>query len=107
MILRWWRMLLKTVSTALGRFRPGSPLLSSTGHLDREQLQSLLEGIFATRPDELDCGACFEQVGCYADLHLAGKSAAEAMPLVQDHVARCQDCREEFTALLRALQAYS
>ena len=27
-------------------------------------------------------------------LMLTGKSAAEAMPLVHDHLARCDDCRE-------------
>ena len=40
-------------------------------------------------------------------LVLAGKNAAEAMPLVQDHLDRCMDCREEFEALLRALRAQS
>ncbi len=38
-------------------------------------------------------------------MHLAGKNAAEALPLVQDHLERCGDCREEFEALLAALQA--
>jgi len=33
----------------------------------------------------------------------AGKNAAEAMPLVQEHLDRCNDCREEFEALLAAL----
>jgi predicted anti-sigma-YlaC factor YlaD len=27
------------------------------------------------------------------------------MPLVQDHLGRCDDCREEFEALLAALRA--
>jgi hypothetical protein len=27
------------------------------------------------------------------------------MPLVQDHLERCGDCREEFQGLLAALQA--
>ena len=39
------------------------------------------------------------------DEPLAGKNAAEAMPLVQDHLNRCMDCREEFHALLLALQS--
>ncbi len=38
-------------------------------------------------------------------MHLAGKNAAEALPLVQDHLERCGDCREKFEALLAALQA--
>lgn len=30
---------------------------------------------------------------------LAGKSAADAAPLVQDHLERCGNCQEEFEAL--------
>jgi predicted anti-sigma-YlaC factor YlaD len=33
------------------------------------------------------------------------RKAAEAMPLVQDHLERCGDCREEFETLLAALRA--
>jgi predicted anti-sigma-YlaC factor YlaD len=40
-------------------------------------------------------------------MELAGKNAAQAMPLVQDHLERCDDCREEFEALLAALRALS
>jgi len=36
---------------------------------------------------------------------LAGKDAAKALPLVQEHLLHCRDCREEFEALLDALQA--
>lgn len=65
----------------------------------------MVQMIAATRPDELSCDECFEQLDRFAELHLAGKSAAEAMPLVQDHLDRCGDCREEFELLLTALQA--
>jgi hypothetical protein len=36
---------------------------------------------------------------------LAGQDAAQAMPLVDHHLGRCRDCREEFDALLSALHA--
>ncbi len=41
----------------------------------------------------------------FVETDLAGLDAAEAMPLVQDHLDKCRDCREEFEALLRALRA--
>ena len=41
----------------------------------------------------------------FVEMELAGKDAAEAMPLVQDHLERCWPCREEFEALLAALGA--
>ena len=73
--------------------------------LDAETLQKLVQMIFSTRPDELSCGECFEKVDRFAELVLVGKDAADAMPLVQDHLDRCQCCREEFEALLMALEA--
>jgi len=73
--------------------------------LDRMLLARIIESILTTRNDEIDCDACEEQLASFAELTLAGRSAAEALPLVQDHLDRCGDCREEFEALLRALRA--
>ncbi len=72
--------------------------------LQRDQLASMVQMIATTRPDELSCDECFEQLDRFVELHLTGKSAAEAMPLVQDHLDRCGDCREEFELLLAALE---
>lgn len=65
----------------------------------------MVRGILATRPDEIGCDECFAQLDRFVELQLAGKNAAEAMPLVHDHLERCDDCREEFEALLAALRA--
>lgn len=70
-----------------------------------DQLPMMMKMIAGTRLDEIDCDACFEQVGRFAELAMAGRSAAEALPLVQQHLEQCRDCREEFEALLAALQA--
>jgi predicted anti-sigma-YlaC factor YlaD len=59
----------------------------------------------STRPDEIGCDECFEQLDCFVEMKLAGKNPAEAMPLVQDHLDRCGECREEFEALMMALRA--
>lgn len=77
----------------------------SRGNLDPETLKGIVRGIATTRPDELGCAECFEQVDQFVEMTLAGKNPAEAMPLVQDHLERCRDCREEFEALLDALHA--
>jgi hypothetical protein len=47
----------------------------------------------------------YEQLDRFAELLLSGKNAAEALPLVQDHLERCGNCREEFEALLVALRS--
>ncbi len=72
--------------------------------LDRDQLSNLVRLIITTRPDEIGCDECLEEVDRFVEIKLAGLDAAEAMPLVQDHLDKCRDCREEFEALLRALR---
>jgi hypothetical protein len=75
-----------------------------TAKLGSQELRRLVRGIATARPEEIGCNKCFEQLDCFVELILAGRSAAEAMPLVQDHLDRCRDCREEFEALLAALR---
>jgi hypothetical protein len=71
----------------------------------REMLQGLARGIATTHPDEIDCDECFQKFDEFVEMTLTGKDAAEVMPLVQDHLDRCGDCREEFEALLAAFRA--
>jgi hypothetical protein len=73
--------------------------------LEPATLKRMVQNVLTTRPDEIGCGECFEQLDRFIEMKLAGKNVAEAMPLVQDHLDRCRDCREEFEALLIALQA--
>ena len=70
-----------------------------------DQLPMMMKMVAGTRPDEIDCDECFAQVGRFAELTIAGRNAAEALPLVQQHLEQCRDCRKEFEALLAALQA--
>jgi hypothetical protein len=72
--------------------------------LEPAALKRMVRNILTTRPDEIGCDECFEQLDRFVEMKLAGKSAAEAMPLVQDHLEHCADCREEFEALLAALR---
>ena len=75
--------------------------------LNLDTLKKMIHMVGSTRPDEIGCDDCFAQLDQFAEQVLAGKNAAEAMPLVQDHLDRCMDCREEFEALLRALRTQS
>jgi len=73
--------------------------------LEQDVLYDMFYSILTTRPDEIGCDECFQQLDRFIEITLAGKNAAEAMPLVQDHLDRCADCREEFEALLATLRA--
>ena len=69
------------------------------------KLKQMALGIITTRPDEIDCDECFERLDRFAEMILAGQSPSRAMPLVQDHLERCPDCRQEYLTLMEALQA--
>jgi len=73
--------------------------------LSADVLKKMVNSIAMTRPDEIACDECFEQLDIFAEQMLAGKPAAEAMPLVEDHLNRCKDCHEEFEALLEAVKS--
>lgn len=73
--------------------------------LTKKILKKMIGALQKTSPNEIGCDECFEQLHRFAELELAGKSPEKAMPLVEDHLARCNDCREEYEALLEALKA--
>ena len=75
--------------------------------IDTETLKRLVRGAVTARSDEIGCDDCFRQIDQFVDLELEGRSPAEAMPLVQDHLSRCEECREEYEALLNAVRALS
>ena len=73
--------------------------------LNPEDLGKLARALEMTREEELGCDECFEELDRFVETDLAGLDAAAAMPLVQDHLDKCGDCREEYEALLNALRA--
>jgi hypothetical protein len=72
--------------------------------IESGKIKRLVRNILTARSDEIGCDECLEQLDSFVDMKLAGKNAAEAMPLVQDHLERCRDCHEEFEALLKAVR---
>ena len=74
--------------------------------LDRDTLKQLIREVITTRPDELTCQQCFDHLDRFAEITLVGKNASEAMPLVQDHLEHCRECKQEFEALLLALNGF-
>jgi hypothetical protein len=73
--------------------------------IEANKLKIMVRNILSARPDEIGCDECLERMDRFVDVTLAGRDAAAAMPLVQDHLERCHDCREEFEALLEATRA--
>ena len=75
--------------------------------LDSEKLKMMVRMIARTRDEEIGCEDCFAQLDRFVDQLLDGKHPEEAMPLVEHHLNICNDCKEEFQALLDALQTGS
>ncbi len=73
--------------------------------LNPEKLGKLARALDMTSEEELGCDECFEELDRFVEMELAGLDAATSMPLVQDHLEKCGDCREEYEALLTALRA--
>jgi hypothetical protein len=96
-------MTLKMLKKILHAIAPAHS--KETAKLESQKLKQLVRRIMTARPDEIGCDGCFQQLDEFVEMTLDGRDAAEAMPLVQDHLERCGDCREEFEALLLALQA--
>ena len=71
---------------------------------DRDDLEKILMAVSVTREEEIGCDECFERLDRFVEMELSGLDAEAAMPLVEDHLDKCGDCREEFEALLEALR---
>ena len=73
--------------------------------IDEEKLKNLVTKISKTRPDEIGCDRCYEELHRFTDMLREGNDPAKVMPLVQHHLEMCHGCGEEFEGLLQALEA--
>jgi len=73
-------------------------------YLNLEILKKMIRAVKHTRDDEIGCDECFDKLDRFIDLKLKGKSPEKALPLVKDHLDRCQECREEYEVLLNAVR---
>jgi hypothetical protein len=72
--------------------------------LKRGDLAKLVRVVAETRETEIGCDECFERLDSFAEVELSEVEASTAMPLVGDHLQKCEDCRSKFEALLKALR---
>jgi len=68
-------------------------------------LKNVIRAASRSHPNEIGCDECFDQLHEFAEMELEGTSPEKALPLVEDHLKRCGDCKEEYKALLEALKA--
>lgn len=69
----------------------------STGRSDK--IQKIMEMLSDTREVELTCDEVFVLLDQFTELAARGEDVAQLMPLVQQHLDMCDDCREEYRVL--------
>jgi predicted transcriptional regulator len=69
------------------------------------EFQKLIGMVEKTQEIELSCDEVYHLLDQYTEVVDRGDNAQKLMPLVEHHIDICPDCREEFEALLRILQA--
>ena len=70
-----------------------------------EEFRKLIQMLEKTQEIEYSCDEVYNILDQYTELVYQSENAQELMPLVEHHIEICPDCREEFEALLRVLQA--
>jgi hypothetical protein len=70
-----------------------------------EKISALFEMLLKTEPGEISYEDVGAALGEFAEMHQRGEDVKHLMPLVYKHLELCQDCREEYEALLAALEA--
>ena len=74
-------------------------------NLSNDQVRALLQAVSRTRDHELTCDECLGEMGVFAERTLTGLAVQEAHDLVQHHLQICGECLEEYSLLLKALEA--
>ena len=72
--------------------------------LTSEQIKELVRAIEQTHEHELSCRECQSFVAEFADHQLAGLPLDDVLKRVEQHLALCPECREQFSALEKILR---
>ncbi len=69
------------------------------------QVGSIVKMLGLTTDREFNCTECLQNVSEFAESQLAGKPVTEIIARVEQHLALCPECSEEYDALRKILQA--
>lgn len=72
--------------------------------LTRDHLITIAAQLDSTQPEEFDCNETYRLMDQFAEAVWRGEEREPWIPLIRAHLARCQDCRAEFEALMEILE---
>ena len=69
-----------------------------------EVVSGFLRVLESVREQEISCDEIYKKIDEYVEREVNKKDAAQLMPLIREHLDICQECCEEYEALLDVLQ---
>jgi hypothetical protein len=73
--------------------------------LDRQQIKTLLSAVSRTCEEEITCGECLAGMAEFAELQLVGAEIPQALHRIEEHLALCPECAEEYEVLLDVVRS--
>ena len=71
--------------------------------LTDEAVKGFLRVLEKARLEEVPCSEMYSRLDEYVEKDAHGHAAARLMPLLREHLDCCQDCSDEYDALMSAL----
>jgi hypothetical protein len=72
--------------------------------LTAEEVGTIVNMLRLTTDREFDCSECLQHVGEFAEIQLAKRPASDVIAKVEQHLALCPECRQEYEALVSILR---
>jgi hypothetical protein len=72
--------------------------------LPNQAVAGFLRVLESVREEEVPCDEVYAKIDEYVEREVDKKDAAQLMPLVREHLDLCQECCEEYEALLDILE---
>ncbi|GAB4460436.1 MAG: hypothetical protein Kow0070_16630 [Anaerolineales bacterium] len=72
--------------------------------LSNEAVLGFLRVLENVRKEELSCAEIYSKLDEYVECEIGCKDAAHVMPLIREHLDICQECCDEYEALLDVVE---
>ena len=72
--------------------------------LSDELICELIRSLENTNVEGCSCDDAYALLDQFAEIQVRGEDAARLMPLIERHIETCDECYEEYEALLRILE---
>jgi hypothetical protein len=75
--------------------------------IPNEAVLGFLRVLESVREEDCSCDEIYTKIDEYVEREVDKKDAAQLMPLIREHLDLCQECCEEYDALIHILEKTS